>query len=140
MVVCPFLQPQLPCALQQGSRQKDVSVLFPDLSNYRLTSTVHRNNGSRFPLDAMIAYVLHENTLPVKPYPALDEAVVRLLISGDVPEEFSRQDVQMWEQSTDTGSLVSPAWRPFSAEAVTREALANLEKWATNPDNRLLTF
>lgn len=88
----------------------------------------------------MIAYILHKNPLTVKPYPALDKAVVHLLITGEFPEEFLRQDVQTWEQPTDTESPISQAWRPFSTEAVAEEALASLHKWATNSENHLLTF
>ncbi|KAJ6105152.1 hypothetical protein N7523_010226 [Penicillium sp. IBT 18751x] len=97
-------------------------------------------NQTRFPLDALIAYVLHEKPQIVEPYAALDAAVIHLLMTGNFPEEFSRQDVETWAVSADTQSDVSLAWRPFSTEAVAEEASFCLHKWVTNTRNRLLTF
>ena len=88
----------------------------------------------------MIAYVLHENPQTVKPYTALDAAVVHLLMTGNFPEEFAKQDVETWEESTHTESAVFPAWRTFSTEAVADDAVSCLHRWAKNPKNRLLTF
>jgi hypothetical protein len=100
------------------------------------TKLTEYRNQNRFPLDAMIAYVLHENPQTVKPYAALDAAVVNLLMTGNFPEEFSRQDVETWAESPDTESDNCPVWRPFSTEAVAEEALSCLNKWVTNPKNR----
>lgn len=88
----------------------------------------------------MIAYALHGNPPAAKPYPALDEAVVHLLITGKFSDKFSLQDVQKWGNSPATESIALKAWRPFSTEAVTEEALASLNEWKANPANRMLTF
>ncbi|KAJ5090352.1 hypothetical protein N7532_009036 [Penicillium argentinense] len=76
----------------------------------------------------MIAYALHENPPAAKPYPALDEAVVHLLITGKFSEELSRQDVQMQRKDPATEASTREAWRPFSTEVATEEALANLRE------------
>ena len=88
----------------------------------------------------MIAYALHGNPPGAKPYPALDEAVVHLLIIGKFSDKFSLQDVQKWGESSAIASIALKAWRPFSNEAVTEEALASLNEWKANPANRMLTF
>ncbi|KAJ5117331.1 hypothetical protein N7448_010963 [Penicillium atrosanguineum] len=97
-------------------------------------------NQSRFPLDAMIAYVLQENPQTVKPYAALDAAVVHLLMTGKFPEKFAQQEVETWAESTPAESAIFPAWRLFSTEAVADEAVSCLHSWANNFKNRLLTF
>ncbi|CAI7643572.1 unnamed protein product [Penicillium palitans] len=89
---------------------------------------------------AMIAYALHGNPPAAKPYPALDKAVVHLLITGKFSDKFSLQDVQKWGESPATESIALKAWRPFSTAAVTKEALASLNEWKANPANRMLTF
>jgi hypothetical protein len=91
-------------------------------------------------LDALIAYVLHENPQTIRPYAALDAAVVHLLMTGNFPEEFAQEDVQTWAKSTRVESTVFPKWRPFSTEAAANEAVSCLHSWVTNPKNRLLTF
>ena len=88
----------------------------------------------------MIAYVLHETPQTVKPYAAMDAAVVHLLMTGNFPEEFAQQDIETWAQPTHAESAVFPAWRLFSTEAVADEAMSCLHRWANNSKNRLLTF
>lgn len=97
-------------------------------------------NNARFPLDVMIAYALHVNSPAAKPYPALDEAVVHLLVTGKFSGKFSRQNFKKWEKIPATKSAMLKTWRPFSTEAVTKDALANLNEWQANTANRLLTF
>ena len=88
----------------------------------------------------MIVYALHRNPPTAKSYPALNEAVVYLLIMGKFSEKFLLQDVQKWGESPATESIILKAWRPFSTKAVTEEALANLNEWKANPANCILTF
>lgn len=88
----------------------------------------------------MVAYALHGDSPAAKPYSALDEAVIHLLITGKFSEEFSRQNVKEWEKSPATESATLKTWRPFSTEMVTEEALADLNEWQANPANRLLQF
>lgn len=103
-----------------------------------------RRNNTHFPLDALIAYIVHEHAHIVKPCPALDTAVVSLLTTGEFPQTFSREDVRMWdEQNTNLEPLataVSRPWKPFNSDVATSEALARLHEWANNPNNRLLSF
>ena len=127
----------LRCSKEAG--KKIVSHTFSVIPSTTTRLTENRNQ-TRFPLDALLAYVLHEKPQIVKPYAALDAAVIHLLMTGNFPEEFSRQDVETWAVSADTQSDVSLAWRPFSTEAVAEEASFCLHKWVTNPRNRLLTF
>lgn len=108
VVVYFFLRPQLPPAMQQGGGQKNVSHTFSAIPSTTTKLTEYRNQ-NRFPLDAIIAYVLHENPQPVKPYAALDTAVVYLSMTGNFPEEFSRQDVEAWAKSADAESDNSSA-------------------------------
>jgi hypothetical protein len=89
-------------------------------------------------LDALIAFVLYDDPPRLKRCPALDAAVVHLLINAEFPQKFSRQDSQRWEKSTEADTVISCPWRPFSTDAVSEEALASLEEWACSPDNRLL--
>lgn len=94
-------------------------------------------------MDALIAYVLNEQPHIVKPFPALDVAVVHLLTTGEFPQAFTRQAVQKWEKYACTASQQTAhpqVWQPFSAKAVSSVAQTHLKEWADIPENRLLAF
>lgn len=93
-----------------------------------------RRNNTHFPLDALIAYVMHERGHIVKPCLALDAAIVTLLTTGEFPQAFSREDVRMWdEHNTDLEPLataIGRPWQPFNSAVAASEALACLHEWA----------
>jgi hypothetical protein len=94
-------------------------------------------------LDALISYVLNDQPHIVKPFPALDVAVVHLLTTGEFPQAFTRQAVRKWEKCASTASQQTAhpqVWQAFSTEAVSSVAQSHLQEWVDIPENRLLAF
>ena len=126
----------LRCSTKAG---KSVSVkLFSTqfFSAFRLTA---KRTQHRFPLDAMIAYVLHEYPETLRPHP-LDAAAVHLLITGNFPDHCLQHNDVTQVHSTPANLPAIPVWRFFSTEAAEDEAVSFLYRWSSNPENQLLTI
>ena len=126
----------LRCSTKAG---KSMSVKFFFALLFFAIRLTEKRTQHRFPLDAMIAYVLHEYPQTVKPH-ALDAAVIHLLMTGSFPNKFLQQGGDAQVHCAHVELAVTPMWRFFSTEAAEDEAISCLHRWSINPENRLLTI
>lgn len=86
-----------------------------------------------FPIDALIAYLLHECAGDLALCHKFDDAAKCLLTKGGFPSEFRRKEIRAWvDQSTETGRTVAnigPCWNELESATDAKRAQDFLCEW-----------
>ncbi|QSS63932.1 hypothetical protein I7I51_00993, partial [Histoplasma capsulatum] len=98
-------------------------------------------NNPKFPLDALVAYLLHGRAGDVALCHQFDHAARCLLMKGEFRCEFTRGEIQAWiDRSTEPDHAAAhvPRWRKFEPRAAAEVAQAFLREWKEGKSGELV--